>query len=172
MKSAQLVAVAALAIFAMAGCGSSSPAPTTTATPTPTPTRTTNPAPTQVSVDMCALFTPADLRAVTGGTYTDPGVSSSLGQCSWSGGGTGVTSGHSLVIATIGDNPLAGYKRDFPGGVDLTVSGHAGYWNAVLGFKAMWVDFGPRTLLLMIDPAGPDGQAVAQEMAEIAVANM
>lgn len=186
MKSQNLVAVAALAIVMVAACGGSSPAPTvgvapTAATTTPTPaaptlppasSTSTTPAPAGGTVDMCALFTPADLKTVTGGNYAGGGVSASVGQCTWSGGGAGVTSGHSIVIATIGDNPLAVYKGAFPGGVDLTVSGHAGYWNPVPGFKSIWVDVGGRTLILTIDPAGADGQAVAQKLAEIAVARM
>lgn len=182
MRSVHLVAVAALAILAVAACGSSSPAPTIAGTPTAAPVGatttpiapggTTNPAPTRESVDTCALFTPADLKAVTGGNYAGSGVSSSVGSCTWLGGGTGVTSGHSFVIATIGDNPLAAIKGTFPGGVDLTVSGYAGYWNPLTGFQAICVDVGGQTLILTIDPAGADGQAVAQKLAEIAVARM
>jgi hypothetical protein len=181
VKSVLLVAVAALSIFAVAACGSSSPAPTTTGTPTAapvvpttTPTApggTTSPAPTP-ALDVCALLTPADLKAVTGGNYTEAGVSASVDGCTWLGGGAGVTSGHAFVGATIGDNPLAAIKRTFPGGVDLTVSGYAAYWASLTGFHAISVDVDGRTLVLAIDPAGADGQTIAQKLAEIAVANM
>jgi hypothetical protein len=173
MKSPNFVAVMALALVVVAACSGSGPAPTGAGTPTAaTTTITTTPAPTVGTVDACALLTPAELKTVTGGDYTGPGVSNSVGQCNWSGGGTSLASGHSFVVATIGDNPLAAIKGTFPGGVDLTVSGHAGYWNPLPGFQAICVDLGGRTLILTIDPAGADGQAVAQKLAEIAVARM
>ena len=172
MKSPKLIAVAALAIFAVAACGSSA-APTGAGTPTAAPGggTTTTPAPTGGAVDMCALLSPADLKTVTGGDYGD-GVLDSVGQCTWRVGGTAVNVGDGQVVAAIQDQQLSFIKSTFSGGVDVTVSGQAGYWNPEQGLQSIWVDVGGRTLVLSFDPVGPDAQAIAQKLAEIALSKM
>jgi hypothetical protein len=54
----------------------------------------------------------------------------------------------------------------------VTVSGHAGYWNPAQGLQSIWVDVGGRLLVLSFDPVGPETQAIAQKLAEIAIGKM
>lgn len=63
-------------------------------------------------------------------------------------------------------------KGYFQGGVDVTVSGHAGYWNPEQGLQSICVDAGGRLLVLSFDPVGPETQAIAQKLAEIAIGKM
>ena len=51
----------------------------------------------------------------------------------------------------------------------MTVSGHAGYWNPEQGLRSICVDAGGRLLVLSFDPVGPETQAIAQKLAEIAI---
>lgn len=181
MKSPQLVAVATLTILALVACGGSStpsgaPSPATepggaATTPAPADGTTTTPAPAAGPVDLCALLSAADLKTATGDDYGD-GVLDSAGQCIWRVGGTDFNEGDGQVVAFIQDVPLETFKDMFGGGVDLTVSGQAAYWNPDDGLKSMWVDVGGRTLVLSFDPVGDDGQAIAEKVAEIALAGM
>jgi hypothetical protein len=76
------------------------------------------------------------------------------------------------VVATFQDGSLDTIKSAFTGGTDVTVSGHAGYWNATQGLQSMWVDLGGRMLVLSFDPVGPETQAIAQQVAELAVSRL
>ena len=183
MKSPKLVAVAALAIFALAACSAASTAPTDagtassapggeTTTPSSAPGgETTTPASAAGAVDVCALFSPADLATVTGADYGE-GVLDSVGQCVWRVGGATANNGDGQVVAYDQGGALATIKSMFAGGVDVTVSGHDGYWNPAEGLQSIWVDLGGRTLVLSFDPVAPDGQAIAQTLAEIAIGNI
>lgn len=189
MKSPWLVAVAALAIFALAACGGSGAAPDGAGTPTaapggettdapaPAPAATTAgeataPAPSAAAVDVCALFSPAELKTATGKDY-GAGVSDSIG-CSWNVGESGVNQGE-LIYAIIQDQSLDFVKTSFTGGVDVTVAGHAGYWHPGQGLGSMWVEVDGRLFVLSFPRSGdlgPEYQAIAQTLAEIAVAKM
>jgi hypothetical protein len=168
----KLVAVAALAILAVAACGGSSNAPAGASTPPATPGggTTTSPVSNGGPVDTCALLSPADLKTVTGGDYA-PGVVDSVGQCNWKDQGTG----DRTVVLYVQDATLDFIKTTFPGGADVTVSGHAGYWNPAEGLRSLWVDVGGRTLVLsfpMASSLGAEDQANAQKLAEIAISKM
>jgi hypothetical protein len=117
---------------------------------------------------MCSLFTLADLKTVFGTDYT-AGVLDEVGQCTWAGPDIGSTS-HVHVIAAITPSTLDTIKSTFPGGVDLTVSGKAAYWNGAEGLQSLWVDLGgSRLLTLSLNPVDAGSQAIAQKLAEIAL---
>jgi hypothetical protein len=187
VKSMKVVAVAAVAIFALTACGGSSATPPgagASAAPsnggtTTTPSASTEPAAASATtagggpVDTCALLSEADLKTVTGKEY-GAGVSDSVGGCSWNVGAAGVNQG-ALVYVAIQDQSLDFIKTSFPGGVDVTVSGHAGYWNPGQGLQSMWVDSDGRLLVLSFprsEALGPEDQVIAQKLAEIAIAKM
>jgi hypothetical protein len=183
VKSPKLVAVAALAIFALAACSAASTAPTDAGTASSAPTdagtassapggETAAPASAAGAVDLCALLSPADLKTVTGDDY-GAGVLNSLRLCVWRVGGAAVNNGDGQVVADDQGGALAAVKSAFAGGVDVTVSGHDGYWDPAEGLQSIWVDLGGgRTLVLSFDPVAPDGQAIAQALAEIAIGNI
>jgi hypothetical protein len=186
MRSSKLAGVAAIAIFAVAACGGSGSAPTggtTTSAPTSAPAgatttpasapagATTTPATAGTPIDLCALLSPADLKTVTGGDY-GAGVTDSVGQCTWRVGGATANNGDGQVIAGTADATLDVIKGNFPGGTDVTVSGHAGYWNPAQGLQSIWVDAGGRLLVLSFDPVDSDTLGFAQKLAEIAIGKM
>jgi len=180
-----MVVAVAVAILTVAACGGSSApsrgddasapvpsdAPTITMAPTTAPSDATATTPVSQpggAVDLCGLLSAADLKTATGADYGD-GKLDDYGQCTWLVGDTGVNIGEGQVVVAVQDVPLDTFKGTFPGGVDVTVSGHAGYWNPSPGLQSMWVDIGGRTLVISFDPVGPDGQSIAQKVAEIAV---
>jgi hypothetical protein len=190
MRSPKVVVTVAAVILVAAACGGSSagssgagasaPVPpqatTTTVAPTTAPTTTPSDATTATtsasqpagSIALCSLLSAADLKAATGADYGD-GVLDDYGMCTWRVGGASVNNGDGQVIVGVQDVPLDTFKGTFPGGVDMTVSGHAGYWNPDQGLQSIWVDIGGRTLVISFDPVDPDGQAIAQKVAEIAI---
>jgi hypothetical protein len=195
VKSLKLAAVAAIATFVMAACGSTTATPGGASTPTASPSSAvgasapatsaaaTSAAPASTTataaatvgapVDLCSLLSPADLDAATGKKY-EAGFLDSSGACSWNVGLFPGNNGN-LIIASIQDQPLSLIKSTFEGGVDVTVSGHAGYWNGGQGLASMWVDIGGRVFILSFPRSvtlGPADQAIAQALAEIAVGKM
>lgn len=183
MKSSQLVALAALAILAVAACGGASTVPTTavnptaqpgavTTTPVPAPVGEVTPAPAGQPVDLCGLLSAADLKTITGEDYGE-GKPDGYGQCFWRVGDPDRNRGDGQVAAAIQDLPLSTLKGMFgAGGVDVTVSGHAGFWNPSDGLQSLWMDIDGRTLVLSFDPVGDDGQAIAVKVGEVAIANL
>jgi hypothetical protein len=185
MQSSKLVAMAAFAILAIAACGGSGATTTTgSATPiasvdagaslSPPPSEaaaSATPAASAGPVDTCALISTADLNSATGADYGD-GVLDEFGQCFWRVGGATANNGDGQVVIAIQDASLDTIKSTFTGGTDTNVSGHAAYWHPATSLQSMWVDIGGRTLVLSFDPVGPDSQAVAQKVAEIAVGKL
>ena len=183
MRSPKLAVAVAVAILTIAACGgsgatssgagASAPVPSAATATTVSPTSAPSDATTTSSqpggaVDVCGLLTAADLKTVTGADYGD-GKLDDYGMCTWRVGDEGVNTGDGQVIIGVQDVPLDTFKTSFPGGVDVTVSGHAGYWNPAQGLQSIWVDIGGRTLVISFDPVGPDGQSIAEKVAEIAV---
>jgi Protein of unknown function (DUF3558) len=193
LQSPKFSALAALAMFAVAACGGSSTASSGAAAPTAAPSAATTTssapsaapaggasqapaaasalAPAAQAAALCALFSAADLKTATGDAY-GAGVPDEFGMCTWRVGGATSNNGKGQIIAAIQDQPLATFKSTFPGGTDLTVSGHAAYWNPSQGLQSLWVDVNGRTLVLSLDPVGTDSQAIAQKLAELAVGKM
>jgi len=173
-----LVGVALL----IAACGSSTTSPAAalptagSGTPTGAGTTiapsgggtTTTLAPADAAAKLCTLLSSADLKTTTGSDY-GAGVADAYGMCTWRVGASTVNNGDGQVTAAFVDQQLSFVKSSFSGGVDVTVSGHAGYWNPTQGLQSMWVDLGGRLLVLSFDPVDPDTQAIAQKLAEIAI---
>ena len=192
MRFPSLLFVAVVVVLAVAACGgsgavltsapsaapggaSASPAPTTasadtSASPAPS-TGLVSPPASVGAVDPCALFTVADIKTATGKDY-GAGVPDAYGQCTWRVGGASANNGDGQIVATVQDNQLASITSAFPGGTDVTVSGHAGYWNPAQNLQSMWVDLTGSVLVLSFDPVGPETQAAAQKLAEIALTHM
>lgn len=181
MRSLKLVVMTALAMVAMAACGGATtaptgggiqivtPAPGATAAPAATPVGAATPVATVGgTVEACSLLTPADLNATLGGDY-GAGMVDLAGQCIW-------TTGDETVVLFVQDIEFEFVKTTFIGGVDTTVSGHAAYWNPAQGLWSLWVDLGgSRTLVLTFPNAaalGPDDQAKAEKLAEIAISRL
>ena len=190
MRSPKLVVTLTVVILIAAACGGSSagssgagasaPVPTqateATADPVTAPTTapsdattaTMSPSQPAGALDLCGLLSAADLKTVTGDDYGD-GKLDDYGMCTWRVGDASVNNGDGQVIMGVQDVPLDTFKGSFPGGVDMAVSGHAGYWNPDQGLQSIWVDIGGRTLVISFDPIEPDSQAIAQKVAEIAI---
>lgn len=189
MPSLKLIVVTAVALSALAACGGStatpaaagasvpagsSPAPTSATVPSSSAAgAATSPAPVGGSVDPCGLLGPADLRTVTGATY-GAGVPDSVGECTWRVGNATVNDGKGQVIAAIQAVTIDYVKSSYgSGGTDVTISGHAGFWNPTQGLQSMWVDIGNgNALVLSFDPIVDESQSWAQKLAEIAVSKM
>jgi hypothetical protein len=146
--------------------GAPTVAPTTA--PSDATTATTSPSKPAVALDLCGLLSAADLKTVTGADYGS-GELDDYGMCTWRVGGASVNNGDGQVILGVQESPLDTFKSTFSGGVDVTVSGHAGYWNPAQGLQSMWVDIDGRTLVISLDPVDADSQAIAQKLAEIAI---
>jgi hypothetical protein len=195
VKSAKLAALAALAIFAVAACGGSSATPAganaTTppassaagasaagataagATASPSGPAATSAASVAAPADLCTLLSAADISAATGKKY-EAGFLDSVGTCNWNVGKNPGNSGN-LIIASVMDQQLSLIKSTFPGGSDATVGGHAAYWNGSQGLGSMWVDIGGKVFILSFPRSsdlGPEDQAIAQKLAELAIAKM
>jgi hypothetical protein len=194
VKSLQLTAIAVLAILA-AACGGTSATPagqpataapaTSAAGPTagataagataaPPSAAATTAASVGVPADLCSLLTAAEISSLTGKKY-EAGFKDSVGSCNWNVGPSQANSGD-LIIAALQPAELALIKSTFPGGVDATVNGHAGYWNGKQGLGTMWVDLGGGQLFTLSFPRSADlgetDRALAQRLAEIAVGKM
>ncbi|MEO7117477.1 MAG: hypothetical protein ABIZ34_00745 [Candidatus Limnocylindrales bacterium] len=192
MRSTKFGAVAAFAILALAACGgSSSPSvvatptaaptgtlstpastatstpPATSASPTPVPTlASATPISTDRGTGACRLLSAAEINAVTGGSYGE-GVADAVGGCNWTGGAA-------YIYADGFDHPLADAKSAYPGGVDLTVSGHACYFATPgSALQAIWVELPAGVLAISFTPF-PDAvaQGFAEQLAAIAIAHI
>jgi hypothetical protein len=129
-------------------------------------------APADVAAGLCALLSPPDLKTATGADY-GAGVPDSYGLCTWRVGAATVNDGKGQIIASYKDQQLSFIKSSFTGGVDMTVSGHAGYWNGQQGLQSLWVDLGGgRLFILSLDPVDDGTQAIAQRLAEVAIAKI
>lgn len=181
MQALRSAAVVAMFTFLVVACGgspavstnpvaksnppvaaSSTPAaPTATATPV-APGSVVTPASVGTSPDaanICSLVTTAELASATGKTYL-PGTVDIGGQCNWntddSGANTGASSGN-LIIAAIQTQDLAGTKSVYgTGGEDVTVSGHAAFYNPGQGVNSLWVDIGGGQLFVLSFPRSGD----------------
>jgi hypothetical protein len=181
VRSVKVALVRAVAILVLAACSSAATSGPTGITPTagsgggssaaPAATGTQPTAATGGgSVDLCALLSTADLTAAFGTAY-GAGVLDATGQCTWRAGGATTNDGKGQVIAAISDSTVDALKTAFPGGVDLTVSGHTAYWNPGQGLQSLWVEVGGgRLLTLSLDPVDSGSQAIAVTLAGIAVA--
>jgi hypothetical protein len=186
----KLVAVATLTIFAVAACGSAATpapatqAPATLAAATPgssgaaTPvTATGSPTgaasvPAGAATDPCSLLSAADLNKVTGAKYAAGVFDATYKWCDWN---VAVKDGGGEVILAISDNPFATVKGVLLQGVNLTISGHAAFWDPESGVMSMLVDLGGKTLELSFPKASKEGvvdQAMAQKLAELALSKM
>ena len=126
------------------------------------------PASSGAAVGVCALLTPAEINAATGLTYLD-GTLDLAGQCEWNTNASGANSGD-LIIAAIQTQDLAFTKSTFgTGGTDVTVAGHAGFYNPAQGLNSLWVDIGGGQLLILSFPRSgdldPSYQAIAITLA-------
>jgi hypothetical protein len=186
VKALKLAALSALAILALAACGGS-PAATagasaaatsaSAASAAPASAATSDggaaasPPPSAAAVDTCALLTQADLKTVTSLDY-GPGTPDTVGQCIWTDQGRDA----GIVVVYVQDVALDFIKTSFAGGTDVTVAGHAGYWNPGEGLRSLWVDVGGgRTLVLSFPKAaslGAADQANAIKLAEIAIGKL
>lgn len=206
MRFPTMVAVAALAVFTVAACGGGanptgvstptaspvggptaaastpvatpSSAPTAavsappTSAPTTPPTDAPTPAATTAAIDLCALLSADDLNTVLGGSWLEGQLTSTGGYCHWdSGNGSG-----EIVITATDLRPLEEIKSHAPGGVDMTVNGHAGYSvrNAAFHLQTVYVDLGGQSLIVEFptSSSADDDQTNAQELAEIAIGNL
>lgn len=191
MKFQTSVAVAAVALFTLAACGTgavptavsnptagaSSPIATPSSAPTASipaapPTSTTTPV---GAVDLCALLSAGDLQTVLGGGgWPLEGALTSTGDhCYWD-NAVSHSPFDSVGIGT-DDRSLATIKSATHG-VDMTVSGHAGYSvrDEDLHVRTIWVDLGGLLLVVELPTSSnaDDDQTAAQALAEIAVGNM
>ncbi len=183
----KLAGMATVAIVFIAACGGSPSAPTvgpntaqppvaTSAVRTSDPVSPTNP-PIGGTIDVCSLLTPAELSAALGETYV-AGTLDSVGQCLWNiEGETGNTG--SLVVAYV--NPeaysvLHGLLGIQTGSTDLTVGGHAAFYNPTESYNSLWVDVGGAGTFVLSFPQSndldPSYQAIAVQLAEIALGRM
>lgn len=188
MQLAKLAGTAVISLTLIAACGGpaatigpgATSGPITTAapnaTPTPPPAAATNP-PVGGTIDVCSLLTPAELTAALGETYV-AGVPNEFGLCLWNiEGETGNTG--SLVQAYIDPQAysfLHSVMGIQTGVIELTVSGHAAFYNPLEFYNSLWVDIGGAgTFILGFPRSGdldPSFQAIAVQLAEIALSRM
>jgi hypothetical protein len=173
------VAALALAVAACGGGGAATGAGNPTngsagatadagATPSAAAVAGTPQAPAVVAAEMCALLSAADLKTATNLDY-GAGVPDEFGSCTWRVGSATVNNGDGQISAAIQDTTLEYIKGSFSGGVDLTVGGHAAYWNVLQDVGSIWVDVNGRLFVLSISPGTPDSQATMVKIAEVAV---
>jgi hypothetical protein len=180
MTFLKLAAAAAVLVFATTGCGDSdggsdadSPGAADETSSTPqaeTTPRGTAPASSD-PIDTCALISAEELSTATGAEYGE-GVADDYGQCTWRVGGATSNNGDGQLVVAVQDATLDFIKSTFPGGVDTTVGEHDAYWNPDEGLQSMWVDLDGRCLVLSFDPVDDGSQAIAEQVAEIAVGNL
>lgn len=175
----KLAGMAALLMVLIAACGGSTPPPSaapnttpgpvgTTATLTLPPVAATNP-PVGGTIDVCSLLSTSDLNAATGKVYRAGTSNTADFDCRWD------TAEGDLIIAYIQANPFGFnfHKDNTPaGGVDLTVNGHPAFYNAFQSnalSSTLWVDLGGgREFSVWYT----DSQAIATQLAEIAVSKL
>lgn len=188
MRRSTLPVFATFAL-AFAACSSPAAAPTgaggatptqatagaaaTAATPTAAAVAGTPEAPAALATRMCGLLTPADIQTATG-TKFGAGVPDELGQCIWHAGTATVNDGKGQLVVTMQDATLDLMKASFgSGGSDVTVGGHAAYWNDVENVGGtVWVDAGGRVLTLTFDPTDETTKAALTKLAEIAIGHI
>jgi hypothetical protein len=171
--ASKLMTAAVVPLFVVAACGGSG------GTPTSAPAATTagggaTTAPAGGTADPCSLLTQADIKTATGADY-GPSVADPYGHCRWFFGTSTVNEGKGAVTVSFASagTTLASIKSGaFAGGVDLTVRGHPAYWSPADYGPGIWVDLGTSVLVVGIDPVPAGGQAMAQHMAELAVARI
>lgn len=175
-----VLGVVAAAAFAACGGGTGPTGATTTTSPgataglpgtTDTTTATTNPGGGGV-IDTCALVTAAELKSATGADYGE-GVADGYGQCIYRVGGATANNGEGQIVIAVVDSPVSTLKGMFgAGGIDLTIAGKTAFWNPTAGLQTLWVDLGGRALALSFDPVTDATRAIAQKVAEVAVAGL
>ncbi|HEX7473344.1 MAG TPA: hypothetical protein VF323_09695, partial [Candidatus Limnocylindrales bacterium] len=129
-------------------------------------------APAGAVTDPCSLLSAADLDTVTGAKYAAGVFDATYKWCDYV---VAEKDGGGEVILAISDNPFAAVKGVLTQGVDLTVSGHAAFWDPEAGAMSMLVDIGGKTLEISfpkVSKEGPVDQAMAQKLAEMAVSKM
>lgn len=152
-----------------------SSAPTPTAPPPPTLAPTQAPSATAAAVvDLCALLSAADLHSVLGGSWMEGSLGVMGGHCFWL---DSSTASYDQVTTGIDERSIEEVKSATPNGVDMTVSGHAGYRvrdeNSDVPTTYVWVDLGGQSLAMEIhSSSAADDQISAQELAEIAIGNI
>lgn len=152
-----------------------SSAPTPTAPPPPTLAPTQAPSATAAAVvDLCALLSAADLHRVLGGSWMEGRLGVMGGYCFWL---HSSTASYDQVTTAIDERSIEEIKSATPNGVDMTVSGHAGYRvrdeNSDVQTTYVWVDLGGQSLTMEItSSSAADDQISAQELAEIAIGNI
>lgn len=151
---------------------SSAPTP-----PPPPPTLAPTQAPSATAaavVDLCALLSAADLHRVLGGSWMEGRLGVMGGYCFWL---DSSTASYDQVTTAIDERSIEEIKSATPNGVDMTVSGHAGYRvrdeNSDVQTTYVWVDLGGQSLTMEItSSSAADDQISAQELAEIAIGNI
>lgn len=189
MHLPKLAGTAVLSLTLIAACGApSSPTigpgvtlapvatPAPNATPTPPPAVATNP-PVGGTVDVCSLLTPAELSSALGETFAAGVPSENIpGLCTWNIEGE---TGPASVAAHA--NPEAysvvhSFMAIQDGAVELTVSGHAAFYNPKEFYNSLWVDIGGLGTFVLSFPTDgdlePSHQAIAVQLAEIALTRM
>lgn len=186
MRSPKLAALATLTILAVAACGGAStaaPASQAAATAVSSGAATAGAATASAAVsagptaagavtDPCSLLSAADLDTVTGAKYAAGVFDKTYNWCDYV---VPTKDGGGEVILAISDNPFATVRGTLLQGVDLTVSGHAAFWDPESGVMSMLVDLGGKTLELSfpkVSKEGPVDQAMAQKLAELALSKM
>jgi hypothetical protein len=188
MQVPKFAAIAGFAMVLVAACSASPGAPTgalptatpasadVTAAPTSPSTSATTVPPSGTATDVCALLSPQDLETATGNAYLI-GLPDEFGQCYWDGDQVGGSNGGDTIVGAINVQNLAFIKGAFgQGGTDVTVSGHAAFYNPVEGLNSLWVDLGNGSLLVLSVPTSgdldPSYQATLVQLAEIALSKM
>ena len=188
MRLLKLATVVALSLLTIAACGGPAAAPTVGPSVTPAPVATsgsvatnppaavTNP-PFVGTIDPCALLTPAEISAAVGETYA-AGVDDDFGNCVWNIEGE---TGNTGDIVSIRIDPqtyaflhsLMGIQE---GAVDVTVGGHAAFYNPLEFYNALWVDAGGAGTIILSFPRGgdldPSYQAIATQLGAIALSRL
>ena len=193
MRFPKLVALAALTVLAVAACGASSTAAPGSQAPaasssaassdaaTPAGASATSAAasatsaasaPAGAATDPCSLLSADDLDTVTGAKYGAGVFDATYNWCDYN---QAAKDGSGEVIVAISANPFATVKGVLTQGVDLTISGHAAFWDPESGVMSLLVDLGGKTLEISFPKAskeGPVDQAMAQKLGEMALAKM
>ena len=110
-----------------------------------------------------------------GETYV-AGTLNSVDQCLWNIEGASSNTG-SLIIGYFQAVDLNFIKSAFgEGGVDLTVAGHAAFYNPTEGLGSLWVDVGGGQAFILSFPRSgdlePSAQAIMVQLAELALGRM
>ena len=195
MRFPKLVALATLTVLAVAACGGSSTAapgsqaPATAASSSAASSDAATPAgasatsaaasatsaasaPAGAATDPCSLLSADDLDTVTGAKYGAGVFDATYNWCDYN---QAAKDGSGEVIVAISANPFATVKGVLTQGVDLTISGHAAFWDPESGVMSLLVDLGETTLEISFPKAskeGPVDQAMAQKLGEMALAKM